>query len=358
MRIASAESWVLRFPSISSHRDSDDAHMELAGVTLTADSGETGMGWTFTSDHGGGRTVKALHDEVLIPRVVGRDPHDYRAVWQEAWTATHRLGRGISMLAMAGTDIALWDLLAKAQGLPLAKALGQAKDRVPAYGSGKASPLLPIEQLVELSVGYVEQGLHGVKLRVGLRPQEDVERVAAVRKAVGPDVRLMCDANERLDLATALWLGRRLAEHDVFWLEEPLPADDVESHRRLAEALPMSIAVGEHLFNRWEFVPYIERRAADILQPDVCMVGGVTELMRIGELAAAHGLPIAPHFMTELHVHMAAALPNSLCVEYFPFMEHLLVDPLEIVDGHVLVPQRPGHGVAFTDEAWARWRVA
>lgn len=358
MQVRKADSWVLRFPFIHTSRDFDGAETELIGVTLTSDTGETGLGFTFTSDFGGGRAVKALIDEVMLPRVVGANPNDYPKIWQELRLVTHRLGRGVSMMGIAAIDIALWDLIAKGRGVPLAQALGQAKDALPAYGSGKASPLLPVDELVELSAGYVEQGFRAVKLRVGMDPQADVDRVGAVRAAVGPDVRLMCDANERLDVATALWLGNRLARHDVYWLEEPLVADDVEGHRRLVESLPMAVAVGEHLFSRWEFTPYVERRAADVLQPDACMAGGVTETMRVGELAAAHGLPIAPHFMTELHIHIAAALPNSLYVEYFPFMEHLLTDTLEVKDGQVLVPQRPGHGIAFKESAWAQYRIA
>jgi hypothetical protein len=192
-------------------------------------------------------------------------------------------------------------------GNSLARELGQVWDRVPAYGSGKASLLLPVAELVELSAGYVEQGFGAVKVRVGMDPASDVGRVGAVRKALGDDVRIMCDANERLDLPTALWLGRRLADFDVYWFEEPVTSDDVEAHRRLARALPMPIVAGEHLCSSREFVPFVTAAALDVLQPNACMVGGITEVLRVGELAAAHGLGFAPHFMTELHVHVAAS---------------------------------------------------
>jgi L-alanine-DL-glutamate epimerase-like enolase superfamily enzyme len=197
-----------------------------------------------------------------------------------------------------------------------------------------------------------------VKLRVGREPDRDVERAAAVRAAVGPDVRILVDANERLGLATALWLGRRLAAFDPFWFEEPILSGDLQGYRRLREALPMPIAFGEHVFARREFVAAIAADAVDVLQPNMCMVGGVTEAMRIGRLAAAHGLSMAPDFMTPLHIHIVAALPSATYVEYYPFMDDLLASPLVVEGGEVLVPDRPGHGVAFTDKAWARYRVA
>lgn len=207
-------------------------------------------------------------------------------------------------------------------------------------------------------MSYVEQGFRAVKLRVGLDPEADVDRVAAVRRAVGPDIRIMCDANERLDLPTALWLGRRLADFDVFWFEEPVASDDVAAHRRLRNTLPIAIATGEHLCSSKEFVPFVEAGAIDVLQPDACMVGGVTEILRVADLAAAHGLAFAPHFMTELHVHIAAALPRAPYVEFFPFMDDLLTHPLVVENGEVVVLERPGHGIDFHPWVWDKYRVA
>jgi L-alanine-DL-glutamate epimerase-like enolase superfamily enzyme len=217
---------------------------------------------------------------------------------------------------------------------------------------------LPVAELVELSAGYVEQGFGAVKLRVGMDTAADVARVAAVRKALGDGVRIMCDANERLDLPTALWLGRRLADFDVYWFEEPVTSDDVEAHRRLARALPMPIVAGEHLCSSREFVPFVTAGALDVLQPNACMVGGITEALRVGELAAAHGLGFAPHFMTELHVHLAAALHNTTYLEYFPFLDEFVEEPLRTEGGAVLVPDRPGHGITFQERVWETYRTA
>ncbi|WP_324278390.1 mandelate racemase/muconate lactonizing enzyme family protein [Blastococcus brunescens] len=255
-------------------------------------------------------------------------------------------------------DIALWDLRARGNGHSLAQELGQVTDRVPAYGSGKGSPLLGVEELVELSAGYVADGFSAVKVRVGVDPAADVERVREVRRALGDGVRIMCDANERLDLPTALWLGNKLADFDIYWFEEPVISDDVDAHQRLARALPMPIVGGEHLCSSREFVPFVNAQALDVLQPNICMVGGYTEGIRIGELAAAHGLGFAPHFMSELHIHLAAALKNTTYLEYFPFLDEFIETPLEHADGHILVPDRPGHGVQFTDATWNRYRTA
>ena len=357
MSIEHAQSWMLRFPSNRAARERDDEYFELIGVTLRDRSGQTGTGWTFTSDYGGGESVRALLDTVLVPRLIGRESTDVEVIAGEMRHLTNRLGHGIASLAIAAIDIALWDLRARMAGLPLARVLGQLRDRVPAYGSGKASPTLPLDELVSLSCGYVDDGFEAVKLRVGREPAADVERVRQVRAAIGPNVRIMCDANERLDLPTALWLSRQLAQFDIHWLEEPLPTSDIEGYRRLRAAAPMAIALGEHLFSKHDFTPYIVQGAVDVLQPDVCLIGGFTEAMRVGVMADAHGLAVAPHFMTNLHIHLAAALPRAVYVEYYPFMDDLLEHGIEIAGGNILVPDRPGHGVSFTPEAWQRYQV-
>ena len=358
MKLASLESWILRFPSYHAAMERQEEFFELIGVTLRDASGASGIGWTFTSDYGGGESVKALLDTLLLPRLHGRDAREIEAINAELFHVTHRLGYGITSLAIAAIDIALWDLKARSDGVSLARALGQVRDRVPAYGSGKASPTLPVDELVTLSADYVSSGFDAVKIRVGRQPSQDGERIRRVREAVGPAVRIMCDANERLDLATALRLGRELADQGVHWLEEPMLSQDLEAYQRLRAALPIPLALGEHVYSRREFLPYISGKAIDIVQPDVCMIGGISEAMKVARVAEAHGLPVAPHFMTELHVHLAAALPNAVYVEYYPFLDAILEKGLVVDKGHVLVPEGPGHGIAFTADAWKRYRVA
>lgn len=349
---------MLRFPSDRVRAERSDEGFELIGVTLEDTSGEAGIGWTFTADYGGGEAVKALLDVVLIPAVVGREARDVEAVNDMLFHRTHRLGHGLASMAVAAIDIALWDLRARLAGVSLARILGQVRDRVPCYGSGKASPTLSIDELAGLAGAYAQAGFAAVKIRIGREPAQDIARLTAVRASVGPDTRILCDANERLDLPTALWLGRQLLDLGVFWFEEPLLSQDLAGYQRLRSTLPLAIAMGEHVHSRRDLVPYMRGGGVDVVQPDLCMIGGITETMRIGRMADSLGLAFAPHFMTPLHIHVAAALPRASYVEYYPFMDDLTTEGLVLDGGMLRVPERPGHGVTFTAEAWRRYRVA
>ncbi|MGE4427837.1 MAG: mandelate racemase/muconate lactonizing enzyme family protein, partial [Solirubrobacteraceae bacterium] len=318
MRITDCESWIISFPCNPDSRDAEDDHVEVIGVNLTTDDGTTASGFTFTDDGGGGQAIKALIDGLLLPIVRGSEVEPPRAVWPRLWEAVHQLGRGVATMAIAAVDIALWDLQARLNDRPLAREIGQLRDAVPAYGSGKASPFHSIDELIELTMTFVAEDVRAVKVRIGVDPQADIERIAAVRKAVGPEMRIMLDANERLDLATALWFTERVREFDISWLEEPLARDQIGGLQRLRAASPIPLALGEHLFSAAEFVPFVNGGAVDIVQPDACMLGGITEMLRVGELAALHGLTLAPHHIPELHVHLAAALPSASWLERFP----------------------------------------
>ena len=357
MSIRTAESWIMRFPSNRLAAERSDEFFELIGVTVTDGSGEQGTGWTFTSDYGGGEAVRALLDAVLLGQLIGREADEVEVLNEELFHRTHRLGHGIASMAIAAIDVALWDLRARMRGLSLARMLGQRRDRVPAYGSGKASPSLSVDDLVAASAGYIAEGFDAVKIRVGRDPDRDVARVRAVRDAIGPDPRILCDANERLSLPAALWLGKQLGDLDIYWFEEPILSQDIESYKRLRSQLPMAIASGEHFHSRRDFAPFVMAGALDVLQPDLCFVGGFTEALRIGEMADTFGLAVAPHFMTVLHIHLAAALPRATYVENYPFMDDLLEQGLTVEDGHILVPDRPGHGVRFTQSALDRYLV-
>ena len=356
MEVRSWSSWLLRLPSLRTSADKDGAQFEIVGVTLESD-GETGSGFCWVGDTGVGSSVRALLDDVLLPRLAGRSALDAAAIWQETYLATHRAGDGVNRFAMSAIDIALWDLRARTRGISLAREIGQLRETVPAYGSGKAGVKLDIDQLVELSTGYAAQGFHGVKVRVGLEPARDGERIRAVRAAVGDDVKIMCDANERLDLPTALELGRTFVDAGVHWFEEPLRSTDIDGHAQLAATLPLAIAGGEHHHSASGFVPYAQRRAFSVFQPNIGLVGGVTEMIRIARLAELHGIAYAPQAIHELHVHLAAATPAATYLEYFPFLEPFLERSVEVRNGDLVVPDGPGHGVAFTEETFDRYRV-
>jgi len=344
-----------KIPLGSGRGGSGATEVDLILVTVTDDDGATGLGFTFGLTGGAG-AVKHLIDSDLTALVSGTPLDHWPASWEAVSSRTHRLGRGHALPALSALDLAIHDLEAKRRGLPLYRHLGVHADTVEIYGSGRATHQMDVTQLIEGTQRYVEEGLRAVKLRAGaLGAEEDVARIAAVRAAVGDGVRLMVDCNERLDLPTALWFSRRLAELDVYWLEEPLRSDDIDGHRRLAEQTGLPIAVGEHLLGRFEFAQYLQQGAAAILQPDPPLCGGVTEWRRISAIAEAGSASLAPHFLPELNIHLAASVPNCPYVEHFPLIDDVLLETIEIRNGRAVPPERPGHGLLFDPDALHRY---
>ncbi|MHA6631644.1 mandelate racemase/muconate lactonizing enzyme family protein [Pseudonocardia sichuanensis] len=331
--------------------------VDLLHVTVADDRGAEGTGFTYVLT-GGAEAVHALLGTTVRRAVLGCPLDHWPRAWQSVWEQTARMGHGASLLALSAVDIAVWDLRARATDLPLYRFLGAHRDTVPVYGSGRATHQMTVEELVEGATSYVADGYDAVKLRVGARrPEEDVERVRAVREAVGERTRLMVDCNERLDLPTALWMAPRMGDLGVFWMEEPLHAGDVAGHATLAARSGVPIAVGEHLHGRFDFGTYLRAGAASILQPDVPLTGGVTEWLRISAAAETFGAVLSPHFLPELHVHMAAAVPNCTYIEHFPLIDDVLLETLPVHDGLATPPDRPGHGISWDDAALDRFRT-
>lgn len=348
----------LRVPFESARGGSGATALEVVHVTVALGHGVEGTGFTYSLT-GGSESVHALLERTLAPRVVGVPVEAWDRTWHELWSLTHRLGRGVTLPALSALDIAVWDARAQAAGVPLHRLLGSRREAVPVYGSGRATHQMTVDELIEGARSYVEEGYAAVKLRAGaLAPTEDVRRVAAVQDALGPDVLVMVDCNERLDEATALWLGRRFEDAGVYWMEEPLAADNVSGHARLAQRLALPLAVGEHLKGRFEFGEYMQAGAASVLQPDAPLVGGVTEWMRIATVAEVLGCSISPHFLPELHVHLAAAAQACTWIEHFPLMDDLYQESLVAVDGAMSPPDRPGHGILWDADAIERYAVA
>jgi L-alanine-DL-glutamate epimerase-like enolase superfamily enzyme len=300
--------------------------------------------------------------------VVGRDAHAVEAVWQDVYEATALVGRrGAVLRALSVVDIALWDVRAKAAGLPLSRLLGADPDAdVAAYVSGGYyREGQTTDDLVREMAQWVERGFRDVKVRVGrLSPAEDAARIAALRGGLGDGVSVAVDANQGLpDAAVALDLGRRLEALGVRWLEEPLVPDDLAGAGRVAAALDLPIAAGEVEQTRWAFRDVVAAGAADVLQPDVTVVGGVTEWMKVATLASTHGLPVAPHYFTEVHAHLVAATPGAIAVEYFYpdadiiSFDPLLVEPLVPRDGRIAPSGRPGVGLDLDPAAVERFRT-
>jgi L-alanine-DL-glutamate epimerase-like enolase superfamily enzyme len=327
-------------------------------VTVHTDGGVTGENLIFTLNNRRTKVLRQMIDE-LAELAVGRDAGHIAGFWARAWKDINFLGhKGVPVVGISAIDGALWDALGKASGLPLYRLLGGAKDRVPAYHSGGLWLSRSIDALAAEAEGFVAAGFTAVKMRLGLPdPRADIERVRAVRQAIGPGIKLMADANQGLNEAQAIRLGRMLEEFDLTWFEEPLPAWDLDGLARVAAALDTPIASGETEYTRYGFRRMIELRSADILMPDLQRVGGVSEFMRVGHMAESHDVAVSSHLFPETSVQVLGALSNSIYLEYMPWFSSLYNEELEFRDGHALVPERPGWGFTFNRDRAAHLAV-
>lgn len=290
--------------------------------------------------------------------LIGEDPNDIgRLITKLQWAGASVGRSGLATQALAAVDIALYDLKAKRADLPLAKLLGAHRDSVRTYNTSGGFLNASLEEVKERASRSVEEGIGGVKIKVGLPDSaEDIRRVRGVREHIGDDVPLMVDANQQWDRSTALRMGRRLEEFDLVWIEEPLDAYDIEGHARLTRTLDTPIATGEMLASVAEHERLIDGGACDIVQPDAPRVGGITQFMRLLTLADQKGLDLAPHFAMEIHLHLAACYPREPWVEHFDWLDPLFNERLETKDGRMLIPDRPGLGITISDQARA-WTV-
>ncbi|MFC6561284.1 mandelate racemase/muconate lactonizing enzyme family protein [Nonomuraea cavernae] len=281
-------------------------------VEVTLDDGRTGTGFSWTPRIGA-RAVHALLEHDIREAVIGLDPHP-EVVWDLLWRHLREAGAGgVTTIALAGLDLALWDLRCGERGL--VEVLGRRRDSVPVYGSG-VNLHYSLEELVAQAGRWKAAGYPAVKIKVG-RPalREDVERVAAVREVIGPETLLMIDANQRWDLHRARRAAEALAPYDPHWLEEPLPADDVAAHVELRRATGVPLAVGENVYTVYGFRDLLVAGACDVVQPNVVRVGGITPFLRIAELARAFDVPVHPHLLPDLSGQLALALPLPCLAE-------------------------------------------
>jgi L-alanine-DL-glutamate epimerase-like enolase superfamily enzyme len=331
-------------------------------VQVFTDKGVYGLGEMGTG-HYLPEAAKAICD-AISPMLIGKDPFEIEVLQRKLYKLGANWGRrGLAMGVISGIENALWDLKGKALGVPVHSLLGgKHRDRIRAYASGGMAQ--PLESLKEEVAGYRERGFTAVKVRGGFSAKRDVEIARAAREAAGPDMDVMLDAGqgyvpEPWTVLEAIEVTKVLAELDLFFLEEPVRTDEIDcyAHVRAASAVP--IAGGENGCSIYEFKALVDANAVDILQPDVTHAGGISEVKRIAEYAALYGKPIAPHvFRTgaslTAHLHLLAAIPNALICEYQQIAnglrEDLLVEPIEMVDGNLIVPDLPGLGIHITDE--------
>src|SRR5579871_878651 len=321
-------------------------------VTVTDSDGAVGTGYSYTIGTGGSSVMRLLSDH-LAPRLLGKDAERVEAIWHELEFATHATTIGaISSLALAAIDTALWDLRAKRQRLPLWIVAGGASDRRPLYTTEGGWLHIDESALVEDALAARERGFRGSKVKIG-RPHvaEDCRRLAAVRNALGPDYEIMTDANQGFALDEAIRRAGRFADFDLAWIEEPLPADDIDGHVRLNAATTTPIAIGESLYSIRHFREYMARGAASIVQVDVARIGGITPWLKVAHAAEAFDMPVCPHFLMELHVSLACAVPNGKYVEYIPQLDDLTTSRMAIENGMALAPTAPGIGVEWDEDA-------
>lgn len=340
-------------------------------VEVTTDEGVTGWGECF----GGGPVAfanKTIVERVIAPLVVGMDPHDREVIWHKVYNLLRDHGqKGMPIQALSGVDIALWDIAGKVCNRPVYQLLGGAfRDRIEVYGYGmmlqRKNDL--IHRFAEESAAIKAAGFKSMKMKIGLGPKTDIALVESVRNAIGDDTGLMVDANHAYTTREAISLGRKMEELGVYWFEEPVAPEDYAGYRDLCEALDMNVAGGEAEFTRWGFRDLIVGRCVDILQPEVCGLGGITEYQKVLALAQAHFVPVINHVWGSAvaigtNLHLLAALPDfpgaahpvQPMLEYDTtpnrFREELLKEPLQIREkvkaggGSVALPEGPGLGV-------------
>ncbi len=342
-------------------------HRDYLLVELECDDGSWGIGFSYVGT-AGARGAAIAASDLLVPVLVGSEADDIEARWDAMYRAVLIQGRaGLIKNAISAIDIALWDRRARVVGRPLHEALGGSSGpTVPAYASGGyyAEGKGP-EDLAAEAAGYVGMGFDAVKIKAGKGTvAEEERRIGAVRDVLGPDRHLMLDFYLAWDdLATALPYVEMCQQFDPYWIEDPFPPDDLESYARLAERIPQPVATGEFYYGLPAFETILERKAASILQAEAPRCGGVTEWNRIAKLAAAHGATMAPDWFHHFHLHLVSTVPNGLLVEYFPDESVLnfgwLIDQkTEVRDGALVLPDRPGVGFDFVQEAVQEYALA
>lgn len=330
--------------------------------------------------YGPSAVSKAYIESQFAPRIIGRDAFDVEVIWEDLYNRVKDYGgRGMVTSAMSGIDIALWDIIGKTVNKPVHKLIGGAfRTEVACYATGLYFIDMDrlIDEAVEEAQGYVAEGFTAVKMKIGLGdPKLDIRRVEAVRRAVGDKTRLMVDANHCFTVPQAIRLGRELEKLDVEWFEEPISPEDIDGYVEVTRALDMAVAGGENEFTRWGFRDLVVRKAMDIVQPDVCAAGGITECKKIATLATTHGVECVPHAWGSAigiaaTLHFIASLPDQPpsfrpmppLLEFEqcenPFRDHLSVEPIVQQRGVVQIPTGAGLGIEIDRSVLDRYRVA
>jgi L-alanine-DL-glutamate epimerase-like enolase superfamily enzyme len=366
MKITSIRTQVVALPNdepLAGFSENPNATNPIVTLRVDTDEGIEGIGVTYF----GGRLTNILRHAVdeLGALVIGEDPLRVETVAAKLAAATGGAGPGgILAMAMSAIDVALWDIKGKALNLPLWKLLGGGRDRIATYASGALRRGLKLEEAVTAAGRLREKGYRQAKMQLGLpgitSPAREVEQARLIREAVGPDMDLMCDINQRWRVEQAIDIGKRVEDAGVglYWLEDVTTADDFPGLARVSAALSTPVAAGEYL---WGIVPFrhmLEARSVDIVMIDQVRCGGITPWLKIAGMAEAFNLPVVSHGVPEIHVHLVGAAPNGLTVEYMPRLFHLWEEVPVPQNGDLVMPTAPGLGLKLDDEAIRRFAVA
>lgn len=355
MRVESIETRTYRLPLARPWGDQTHRVTEIElVVTRIAAGGHVGTGFSYSVGVAALAT-QTLLDAYIAPRLLGQEANP-RVQWRQLWRHMHDAGGGgLTTMALAATDIALWDLIGKEQQRPLVDILGRFRESIPAYGSG-VNLNLDMDRLEEQVRRWHEAGYAAVKVKVGMPdPHDDLDRLAMVRRVIGPRGRLLVDANQGWNLTQAVHAVQSYAPFDVSWVEEPLISDDVDGHARLRQRVSTPIAIGENVYTAYQFNDYMARGACDYVQADVVRVGGITPWLEIADLARTWDLPMAPHFLLEITGQLLCCVENGHIledVEGGSFRElGILAEEVRVKDGWFTPPERPGHGIVLDQAA-------
>lgn len=343
-------------------------------VKITTDDGLSGWGECY----GPPEATSAIIDKLYAQNLIGKDPLDKGVLWEYLYNRFRDYGqKGFAIAALSGIDIALWDLTGKILHQPIFKIIGGAeRKKVMAYATGLyfTKKENAIELLVNEALDYVSRGFKAIKMKIGLGIRKDIERVAAVREAIGEDVMLMVDANHAYNASGAISTANKIERYDIGWFEEPVPPEDIDGYINVRNRSPIPIAGGECEYTRYGFRDLISRRGVDIVQPDICSMGGISEVLRVISMCSAFGLQCNPHVWGS-SIALAAAIqvlssmpyvppsivPQEPMLEFDrtenPFREHLAEKPIEQKDGYVSVPSGYGLGVEINEDMIRRYRV-
>lgn len=325
-------------------------------VKIIDSDGVEGIGYSYTIGTGGSSVMKLLLDH-LGPQLINRNPEQIESIWRDLKFSTNATYVGpITALALAAIDTALWDMKCKRANLPLHVMAGGATNKVKLYTTEGGWLHIEKDKLVDDALKAKELGFYGAKFKVG-KPHvsEDVERIAAVREAVGSNWDIMVDSNQSLTVDESIRRAKNFENFDLAWIEEPLAAEDVDGHIRLCQSTSTPIAVGESMYSIGHFREYMQKGACSIVQADVARVGGITPWLKIAHTAESFNMPVCPHFLMELHVSLVCAVQNNRWLEYIPQLDDITTRQLKIVDGEAYAPSEPGIGIAWDlDELTAR----